>query len=91
MRAFPVKMCMHFLAFSGKCTHFLHFQENAHIFLKMHAKIAENRFSEIGLSPSKVFLSKDNQEYIASNSSLPALCCLHDGCLEGEPDVYTLI
>ena len=26
-----------------------------------------------------------------SNPPLPALCCLHEKCLEGEPAVYTLI
>ena len=56
---------LHKIAFSVK----MHFQENAHFhlicikcahFQKMRAEIAKNKFSEIGLSPSKVFLSKDN-------------------------------
>ena len=35
--------------------------ENAYIFLHFHA-FSWNKFSEIGLSPSKVFVSKDNEE-----------------------------
>ena len=72
---------------------FLHFQENACILRKMHAKIAKSKFSDIRLASSKGLFFKRPNEMVtipgkwffisSSNPHMKTFPCLAIVCVGG--------